>query len=538
MSGQLTQVRFYHQQTKHFPERYARSLGYMEWSSQPCPFRRYPGSDQLLLCHDIQADGPLYDELFQSQLQRQSLDQRQIAALLRDSLALSAWKQLPGGPAWTLRVNPSSGNLHPSEAYLLLPSDCVGKQDAAVYHYATYEHALEYRRGISETLWQQLTSGLPADSFLIGLTSIFWRESWKYGERAYRYCQHDIGHALAALAFAAATQGRQIHLLADVDRAALSSLIAIDGQTGPEAEHADCLLAVTPADAVVTKPAVTLDRACVNGAAVFGETNRLSPYHHDWPIIDAVANSSTRCGPHSDAYCPISPRPHQQPRRTCGARQIIHQRRSAVAFDPTDRLSKQAFFHMLRRLMPEQIPFLGSLLPWDPCVAMVLFVHRVADLDPGAYLLPRTSTQRDAWDTLLGNDGIWLNEDPSIRLLQNDDLRDTTRTLSCNQDIAADGAFSLAMFVDFDRMLAEQGAEGYAQMYWECGALGQLLYLEAEAAGVRGTGIGCFCDDETAKYLGLQDDSWQDLYHFTVGTPVEDCRLRTADPYLHLQRDC
>src|ERR1019366_9318441 len=32
------------------------------------------------------------------------------------------------------------------------------------------------------------------------LTSIVWREAWKYGERAYRYCLHDIGHAWQALA--------------------------------------------------------------------------------------------------------------------------------------------------------------------------------------------------------------------------------------------------------------------------------------------------------------------------------------------------
>jgi SagB-type dehydrogenase family enzyme len=32
------------------------------------------------------------------------------------------------------------------------------------------------------------------------LTSIVWREAWKYGERAYRYCLLDIGHAWQALA--------------------------------------------------------------------------------------------------------------------------------------------------------------------------------------------------------------------------------------------------------------------------------------------------------------------------------------------------
>ncbi len=41
-------------------------------------------------------------------------------------MALSAWKQ-HGASKWSLRVNPSSGNLHPTEAYAILPSIAAGK---------------------------------------------------------------------------------------------------------------------------------------------------------------------------------------------------------------------------------------------------------------------------------------------------------------------------------------------------------------------------------------------------------------------------
>jgi len=58
--------------------------------------------------------------------------------------------------------------------------------------------------------------------------------------------------------------------------------------------------------------------------------------------------------------------------------------------------------------------------------------------------------------------------------------------------------------------------------------LGQVLYLEAEAAGVRGTGIGCFFDDVVHDALGLEGDRFRDLYHFTIGGAVEDRRLTTT----------
>ena len=61
--------------------------------------------------------------------------------------------------------------------------------------------------------------------------------------------------------------------------------------------------------------------------------------------------------------------------------------------------------------------------------------------------------------------------------------------------------------------------------------IGQLLYLEAEAACVRSTGIGCFFDDPMHEVLGLTGWSFQDIYHFTVGGAVEDVRLSTSAAY-------
>jgi len=61
--------------------------------------------------------------------------------------------------------------------------------------------------------------------------------------------------------------------------------------------------------------------------------------------------------------------------------------------------------------------------------------------------------------------------------------------------------------------------------------IGQLLYLEAEAAGVRSTGIGCFFDDPMHEVPGLEDRKFKDLYHFTESDPVEDARLTNLPAY-------
>src|SRR5207245_11275955 len=138
------------------------------------------------------------------------------------------------------------GNLHPTEGYLIAgPVDGLHARPA-VYHYAPLEHALEKRLDMSREAWQTIATQLPDGAFLVALTSIYWRESWKYGERAFRYSHHDAGHAIATVAVAAAGLGWEARLLEGVADDHLAVLLGVHNQTGEEAEHADCLMAIVP----------------------------------------------------------------------------------------------------------------------------------------------------------------------------------------------------------------------------------------------------------------------------------------------------
>ena len=74
-------------------------------------------------------------------------------------------------------------------------------------------------------------------------------------------------------------------------------------------------------------------------------------------------------------------------------------------------------------------------------------------------------------------------------------------------------------------------AQRYKSLYWECGAIGQQLYLEATSLGLSATGIGCFLDDVMHRLLGLEGRDFQSLYHFTIGHAIPDMRLQTREPY-------
>ncbi|MES9981647.1 MAG: nitroreductase family protein, partial [Candidatus Thiodiazotropha sp. 6PLUC5] len=122
---------------------------------------------------------------------------------------------------------------------------------------------------------------------------------------------------------------------------------------------------------------------------------------------------------------------------------------------------------------------------------------------------------------------------PLYRLISTE-VKKAARALSCHQDIAASSFFSLGMLAEFDLALDQSGPQIYPELFWEAGLIGQVLYLQAEAHGVRGTGIGCFFDDAVHDLLGLKDSRFQSLYHFTVGQAKADNRLQTLPPYEHL----
>ena len=60
---------------------------------------------------------------------------------------------------------------------------------------------------------------------MLVLTTIYWRESWKYGARAFRYCMLDLGHALAAAGEAACCLGWTLSLQEELGTDDLARLL-------------------------------------------------------------------------------------------------------------------------------------------------------------------------------------------------------------------------------------------------------------------------------------------------------------------------
>lgn len=557
-------VLFYHERTKHHLHRFAAGPEAMDWANQPDPFRRYRGAPAVSLpLAPPPADALPYSKLHSGDeaIDPAPLTIATLSQFLRYSLSVTAWKEL-AGTRWALRANPSSGNLHPTEGYVVIPALDQVHGLPGVHHYAPREHALERRTQFSVDVWETLAGHDDGAWFLVGLSSVFWREAWKYGERAYRYCQHDAGHAMAALRIAATSLGWQARLLEQASDLEIARLLGIDRAEdypdGAEREHPDLLLLVRCGRAPHRAGrAGSLDESAIRevGAGTWhGSANVLSPEHsHGWEVIDTVAEAVAsdtlrldrldRGSPAADRDLGGFPSEEALFGTLAGsgshtAERVILGRRSAVAMDGRTAIDAGTFFRMLARLIPgrgnARPPW--DLIPWRPRIHLVLFAHRVTGLEPGLYALARDPEKvelmagavRDVcrWQKPAGcPDGLPLH------LLTPGDCRELSRQISCHQSIAADGAFSLGMLAELTASVRDDGASAYRRLFWEAGMVGQVLYLEAEEAGVRGTGIGCYFDDVMHELLGLQDRTLQSLYHFTVGGAVEDERLTTLPAY-------
>ena len=569
----VDRVIHYHVETKHHFNRYARALGYLDWANQPDPFRRFEGAQFLPLPLLKPADPPLspaYDAIYHKErVACQPISMQSLSRFFELALGLSAWKKA-GESEWALRTNPSSGNLHPTEGYLVWPQSDGLNLMPGLYHYAPKEHGLERRAEFQAERVTRLLAPFPPDAFLLGLTSIHWREAWKYGERAFRYCNHDVGHAIGAARLAAATLGWNMALLDGVDDNTLAALLGVDRTedfAAAEPEHPDCLAVIWPPGNVkrkasfvkreeeLTFPLFVTDAAVKDlvPSTWYGKANRLSQAHGvHWDLIDEAAAASwksqadmlTIVPPVNSA--PVSETLHTS-RTTSDAGTIIRQRRSAVSFDGKTSIAGATFFRMMRLVMPcPDRPQLCRPMPWDiwpyePAIHAMLFVHRVESLTPGLYFLVRDPRKLSHIQQCMNPELTWTPapgcpEDLPLYWLLEGDARKLATQVSCHQDIAGDSAFSLGMLAEFEGSLRERGAWWYPRLFWEAGLLGQVLYLEAEAAGVRATGIGCFFDDPVHEILGVKERSFQSLYHFTVGGPVEDRRLMTLPAYHHLNR--
>ncbi|MBN8730723.1 MAG: SagB/ThcOx family dehydrogenase [Acidobacteria bacterium] len=494
--GRRVGWRAYHEATKHTVERLTAERRELDWAHMPAPFRHYEGVPLVDLPAEMGALGAEGERGGAEFLSR----------LFYYSAAVSATKITQSGTRYALRVNPSSGNLHPTEFHFATRG--LGEWPDGLYHYRASSHEAERRAAGGHWVKAVLEAALAPWSrearVVLVLNSIFWREAWKYRDRAYRYCCLDVGHAWEALRRAALEMGCEAHAYGHFLDDKLRRVLNAEGDEQP------MLIVALMGDGVSGQG--------VNAEAAWwgGEANILSAETVAYPQIQGVHRATSL----SESIAPV---PQAAPGedwaggvRLPGAEKggeryatVARRRRSALDFQPHAEAMPLAVLSAILSGAVEGhgCDFEGDLsgMPSSRFVTLYLYVHSVAGLERGVYRYsPGTH---------------------SLRLMLAGDHRVAAAGLSLGQQLAGNCAVAFSLVADLERAAAAHGERAYRYVHFEAGAVGQRLYVGAERFGWQGTGIGAFYDDAVHHYLGLKPEQGQVVYHFALGRAVPDPRL-------------
>ncbi len=487
--------REYHESTKHSVESLRRAAHVLDWANMPDPFRHYEGVPVL----DLPADPPIPGTPALEVLRGVSGATPAgdgltfLSQLLFYSAAISASKRVPStGYHYALRVNPSSGNLHPTEFHFLTRG--LNGWPDGLYHYRPSAHMAE-QRALGGLEMKLADSSAP---IVFVLTSIAWREAWKYRDRAYRYCLHDIGHAWQALALAARAIGCDSFAVGHFPDDEVAQFYRLHQDEWP------MLIVQLCGSSIPMREPDAVETVWYGGVP-----NQLSKERIAYPRIDAIhaatkLTNRTCCGVSTADPAPTG----------CGEIKLPPPATSRRAFGETARMRRSAldFLGGMQSMSLTQLsailtvttqPFLADFAR-ARCIDLYLYAHRVDELQHGVYRF---------WP-----EGVELEQ------IKSGDQRVAAAGLSLGQELAGNACVAFSMIGDLERAVRAHGDRGYRYVHFEAGAIGHRLYIAAEALGLAATGIGAFYDQEVHRYLDLAPEQGQVVYHFAIGYPVPDPR--------------
>lgn len=392
-----------------------------------------------------------------------------LATLLRYSAGILRRHDLRGRTV-EFRAASCTGALYHVELYLV----CGGLDGLrpGVYHYDVQDEALDalrsgdYRAVVSENGG---VAESDAEAFVI-LTSTFWRNAWRYQERAYRHVFWDSGTIIANLLSLASAERLQPRLYAGFVDAELNRLIGVDSRR----EAATCVVALGRGASHALAPEVE---------AIVEQTEPLSGAEIEYPLIwqTHAATSLTD----ADAvlhWRDAAPAETARTVRIPGSgplQRVIERRGSARRFSPTplSRAELAALLQSATQPLPADFPSLTRAY---------VIANNVEGLEAGLY--------------------AYEAEHDRLVRLQAAELRDEAGRLALDQPAAARAAVNLYFVTRFEDLLSSLSDRGYRAAQLEAGVRGGLVYLTATALGLRATGL-TFYDDEVAQLLGEPEDT-------------------------------
>lgn len=499
----MESAREYHDLTSY--RRQDMSGHFLDWSSQPDVFKKCPGIRIIPLSRELDRPEKRLSDLFTLQAPADanlSIDMDRLSRIVFQAHALTA-KARHGGTDFFYRSVASAGALYPFELYAAVLH--VLGLDPGLYHQSVADQSMTLIRegnvvGALAPMISVDPSAPPAVVFL--LTSIFFRSSWKYRDRAYRYHLLDTGHLAENLALALKSERLGHRFVYDFDDQAVNSLMGVD------ASREACLAAV--AVWAPTGESDVGEESLGDPVEGLAEASRVSPREIEYPSILEIHAASSQVAGCGGMMRSMSANlgvvtnderkvssPKQWP-ESLGYAEAVFKRRSMRNF-VQDALSADYLAGLLTALTWDGTSESDELFPGNDAVAVGFLAGNVEGLEPGFYLLDR--------------------EKKTISNVFHKSVIADMMHICLDQAWLANCAVHFLFLTNMQVLETSRGPRGYRHAMLAAGRLGQRLYVAATAMRLGCCGIGAFYDDEAVRLLGLNSES-RLLYLVAVG-PVK-----------------
>ena len=500
MSGGDSALR-YHDATKHSDVGLRASGHYLDWDNKPSPFKLYKN----LPSHPLPRNFPRPSESALEAIREQdgaeataTIDVTRLSEILFFSAGLTR-KMRFGSEMYYMRAASATGALYPIEFYVI--ASHVQGLVSGVYHFNPLEFALvRIREGDHGAVLAEATDDATRSSIAtIAMTSLAWRNAWKYEARSYRHWFWDAGVVAANLLAVCHSEHIPIRLLMGFVDSDIDNLL--DLKPGKEATVA--LGTIIGAKELLAGPPVRqvphlghesepLSTNEVN-YLIMWETNsasRLSnqPEVRSWrQRVDrddsGIRRRANGMRSHGDLNSP-------------NLAQVILQRGSTRRFSQKPIQFKALSAILEASTGPVPVDFLS---PDETLIDFYMIINDVEGLEPGSYYYNRTSG--------------------SLELLKQGKLRYISGYLCLEQLLFSDASVVLFLMADLGKVLHRLGERGYRAAQFEGGIRAGKVYLSSYALGIGASG-STFFDDAVTEFFSPHANKKSTMIAVGIGVPA------------------
>ena len=494
----------YHDATKHSLESVRSSRHHLDWSNLPRPYKLYASVPTQPLPQELLPSGtPALEAISSVNIprgQERIPDLKELTTLLQLSAGITKWLPTPGGKM-AFRAAACTGALYHIELYLACGQ--LPDLDAGVYQFGVHDMELrrlrsgDYRATLVEAAGNE--RAVAEAPVIIVCTSTYWRNAWKYQDRAYRHCFWDSGTILANMLAVASAHGLPARVVEGFVDADVNKLVDVDG----EREVALSLVPVGYAPSMDPGPAPAVDRLHL-------ETLPLSKTELDYPAVREMHCASCLISPEEVAAWRGSAQSTPLPSPSANLVPLRPLKPEAMPEDPIEKVIIQR--GSCRRFDQAPIPFeaLSTILsaatrgtPMDL-------------LDPPGAALNDLYLIVNAADGLASGTYVLHRQQQALELLQAGNFRKQAGHLDLGQALGADAAVNVYFLTDLGSTLERLGNRGYRVAQLDASITAGKLYLAAYALRLGATGL-TFFDNDVIKFFSPHAEGKSVMFLMALG---------------------